>query len=67
MAIFKEEEELNLELIFPDQISEHDTRKRRVSCISIHTRSHKLNTRYIHANFMSAIKHCCTIKFFKFS
>ena len=36
----------------------------RVSCISIHTRSQKLNTRYIHDNFRSAIYHCWTTKFY---
>ena len=37
----------------------------RVSCILIHTQSQKLNTRYIHNNFRSAIWHCCTTKFYQ--
>ena len=41
----------NLRLKRTYQSSEHDTRKRRVSCISIHTRLKFVDTRYIHENF----------------
>ena len=49
------------------QRSEHDTRKRRVSCFvyidSIHDPKNTkfFDTRYIYDNFKSGIKHSCTI------